>query len=72
MGDLWNPFDNNNPVYAKLARELDMKRYRVKTGALLTVTAIGLIAFSQRNNASKLSSKIFGGRVNQFGVIIRK
>ena len=72
MGDLWNPFDNNNPVYAKLARELDMQRYRVKTGALLTVTAFGLIAFSQRNNASKLYSKIFSGRVNQFGVIIRK
>ena len=66
MGDLWNPFDNNNPVYAKLARELDMTRYRVKTGALLTVTAIGLIAFSQRNNT------LLGGRVNQFGVIRRK
>ena len=72
MGDIWNPFDDNNPVYVKLAREMGARRWRVKTGALLTVTAIGLIAFSQRNNASKLSSKIFGGRVIQIGVIIRK
>ena len=50
MGDIWNPFDDNNPVYVKLAREMGAKRWRVKTGALLTVTAIGLIAFSQRNN----------------------
>jgi len=66
MGDIWNPFDDNNPVYVKLAREMGAKRWRVKTGALLTVTAIGLIAFSQRNNT------LLDGRVNQFGVIIRK
>jgi len=66
MGDIWNPFDDNNPVYVKLAREMGARRWRVKTGALLTVTAIGLIAFSQRNNT------LLGGRVNQFGVIIRK
>ena len=67
MGDIWNPFDNNNPVYVKLAREMGAKRWRVKTGALLTVTAIGLIAFTQRNRYGPQS-----GRVNQFGVIIRK
>ena len=72
MGDIWNPFDDNNPVYVKLAKEMGAKRNRVKTGALLTVTAIGLIAFSQRNTPSKLYSKFVSGRVNQFGVIRRK
>tara|TARA_B110000211_G_scaffold223362_1_gene273187 strand:+ start:458 stop:661 length:204 start_codon:yes stop_codon:yes gene_type:complete len=67
MGDLWNPFDNNNPVYAKLARELDMQRYRVKTGALLIATVLVLAAYNQRSNLPFL-----GGRVNQFGVVSRK
>jgi hypothetical protein len=66
MGDLWNPFDNNNPVYAKLARELDMKRYRVKTGALLIATVL-IIGYTQQSNLP-----FFGGRVNQFGVVSRK
>ena len=66
MGDLWNPFDNNNPVYAKLARELDMTRYRVKTGALLIGTVL-IIGYTQRSNLPFL-----GGRVNQFGVVSRK
>ena len=68
MGDLWNPFDNNNPVYAKLARELDMTRYRVKTGALLIGTVL-IIGYTQRSN---LPDPFFGGRVNQFGVVSRK
>jgi len=66
MGDLWNPFDNNNPVYAKLARELNMKRYRVKTGALLIATVL-IIGYTQQSNLPFL-----GGRVNQFGVVSRK
>jgi hypothetical protein len=66
MGDLWNPFDNNNPVYAKLARELDMQRYRVKTGALLIATVL-IIGYTQRSNLFGI-----GGRVNQFGVVSRK
>ena len=69
MGDLWNPFDNNNPVYAKLARELDMQRYRVKTGALLIATVLVLAAYNQRSN---LPNPFSGGRVNQFGVVSRK
>ena len=67
MGDLWNPFDNNNPVYAKLARELDMTRYRVKTGTLLIATVLVLAAYNQRNSLPFVS-----GRVNQFGVVSRK
>jgi hypothetical protein len=66
MGDLWNPFDNNNPVYAKLARELDMQRYRVKTGALLIATVL-IIGYTQQSNLFGI-----GGRVNQFGVVSRK
>jgi hypothetical protein len=67
MGDLWNPFDNNNPVYAKLARELDMQRYRVKTGALLIATVLVIGAVTRQSNLFGI-----GGPVNQFGVVSRK
>jgi len=63
MGDLWNPFDTNNPVYASLAKEMGATRYRVKTGALLLIVA-GAILMQQY--------KPLGGPVNQFGVIHRK
>ena len=66
MGDLWNPFDNNNPVYAKLARELNMQRYRVKTGTLLIATVL-VIGYTRQSNLFGI-----GGRVNQFGVVSRK
>ena len=66
MGDIWNPFDDNNPVYVKLAREMGARRWRVKTGALLIVTVL-IIGYTQQSNLFGI-----GGRVNQFGVVSRK
>jgi hypothetical protein len=63
MGDLWNPFDANNPVYASLAKEMGATRRRVRTGTLLVIVASIVAAQSYRQ---------FGGPVNQFGVISRK
>lgn len=64
MGDLWNPFDANNPVYASLAKEMGATRRRVRTGALLLIVA-GVVLAQQYK-------PLFGGPVNQFGVIHRK
>ena len=67
MGDIWNPFDNNNPVYVKLAKEMGARRYRVKSGFLILAGAAFITIYTQRNNLP-----ILGGRVNQFGVVRRK
>jgi hypothetical protein len=66
MGDIWNPFDNNNPVYVKLAKEMGARRHRVKSGFWILAGAIFITAYSQRNLLG------IGGRVNQFGVVRRK
>ena len=67
MGDLWNPFDANNPVYAKLAKEMKQSRKRIRNGFLLVVVlgAVVLTTYYSQNLS-------FNGRVNQFGVITRK
>jgi len=67
MGDLWNPFDANNPVYAKLAKEMKQSRKRTRNGFLLVVVlgAVVLTTYYSQNLS-------FNGRVNQFGVITRK
>ena len=65
MGDLWNPFDANNPVYVKLAKEMKASRKRTRNGFLIVVV-IGLLS------APALVSGVNGGPVNQFGVIHRK
>ena len=67
MGDIWNPFDDNNPVYVKLAKEMGAKRYRVKAGFWILVGGVFITAYSQRDNLFGI-----GGRVNQFGVVRRK
>ena len=65
MGDFWNPFDANNPVYVKLAKEMKQSRKRTRNGFLI-VAVVGLLA------APPLITNLFGGPVNQFGVISRK
>ena len=67
MGDIWNPFDNNNPVYVKLAKEMGARRYRVKSGFLILAGAVFITAYTQRDGLFGI-----GGRVNQFGVVRRK
>lgn len=65
MGDLWNPFDANNPVYVKLAKEMKQSRKRTRN-AFLIVGVLLLVS------APPLITNIYGGPVNQFGVISRK
>ena len=38
MGDIWNPFDANNPVYAKVAKDLKSSRRRVRATFLIVGT----------------------------------
>lgn len=68
MGDLWNPFDANNPVYVKLAKEMKASRRRTRNGVLI-VAVLGAMALGPFA-IEKLPT--FNGRVNQFGVISRK
>ena len=68
MGDLWNPFDANNPVYVKLAKEMKASRKRTRNGFLI-VAVIGIMTLSPFVVDKALT---FNGRVNQFGVIRRK
>lgn len=65
MGDLWNPFDANNPVYVKLAKEMKASRRRTRNGVL--IAAVILLV-----SAPPVITNIYGGPVNQFGVISRK
>ena len=69
MGDIWNPFDKDNPVYAKLAKETKQTRKRIRGGFIIlgTVGLVGL--YTQRKWIFK---NMAGGPVKQFGVIRRK
>jgi len=40
MGDIWNPFDDKNPVYKKLAKETSIQSKRIRN----TVVVVGLLA----------------------------
>ena len=68
MGDLWNPFDANNPVYVKLAKEMKASRKRTRN-AFLIVAVLGTLTIAPILGEA---TGLFGGRVNQFGVITRK
>lgn len=68
MGDLWNPFDANNPVYVKLAKEMKASRKRTRNGFLI-VAVISIMALSP---FAVDNLPTYNGRVNQFGVIRRK
>ena len=68
MGDIWNPFDANNPVYVKLAKEMEASRKRTRNGFLI----VAGICLSQPIYSKRFAFNGVGGRVNQFGVIRRK
>ena len=65
MGDIWNPFDANNPVYVKLAKEMEASRKRTRNGFLIVAGVLLITAYTQRG----FVFNGVGGRVNQFGVI---
>ena len=67
MGDIWNPFDANNPVYAKVAKDLKSSRRRVRATFLI----VGTLAAAYAYNKKPFGTPIFG-KPNQFGVIRRK
>lgn len=66
MADIWNPFDQNNPVYVQVAKNMKSTRRRVRAGFLIVG---GLTAAYMYN---KKVSNMFGVKTNQFGVIRRK
>ena len=68
MGDIWNPFDANNPVYKKLAKETRIQRSRVRN----TVLVIAGLAITYAISQQTVGDGIFGGPVNQFGMVRRK
>lgn len=67
MGDIWNPFDANNPVYAKVAKDLKSSRRRVRATFLI----VGTLAVAYAYNKKPFGTDLFG-KPNQFGVIRRK
>ena len=66
MGDIWNPFDDKNPVYKRLAKETSIQSKRIRN----TVVVVGLLAAGYI--ISKKQSPFSGVPVNQFGMIRRK
>jgi len=68
MGDIWNPFDANNPVYAKVAKDLKSSRRRVRAGFLI----VGGLTAAYLYNKKPFGTSFFGQPTNQFGAITRK
>lgn len=68
MGDIWNPFDANNPVYAKVAKDLKSSRRRVRAGFLI----VGGLTAAYLYNRKPFGTPLFGQPTNQFGAITRK
>jgi hypothetical protein len=67
MGDIWNPFDDKNPVYKRLAKETSIQSKRIRN----TVVVVGLLAAGYIIS-KKQYSPFFGGPANQFGMVRRK
>lgn len=47
MGDIWNPFDTNNPVYVEVAKQTRASRRRVRAtmmaGVVILIYTGGLL-----------------------------
>jgi hypothetical protein len=74
MGDIWNPFDANNPVYAKVAKDLKSTRRRVRATFLIAGTLSAAYLMRRQGFASDNKGIAGIGRVrsNQFGAVTRK
>lgn len=68
MAEVWNVFDPDNPVYVQVARKTKSTR---RTAQRRTLTVAVLAGYLLYTNKSSLPN-LFGGPVNQFGVIRRK
>ena len=54
MGDIWNPFDDKNPVYKKLAKETSIQSKRIRN----TVVVVGLLAAGYITRLSLVARQI--------------
>jgi hypothetical protein len=68
MAEVWNVFDPDNPVYVQVARKTKSTRRTAQRRTLTVAVLAGYLLYTNRGNLPG----IFGGPVNQFGVIRRK
>lgn len=68
MAEVWNVFDPDNPVYVQVARKTKSTRRTAQRRTLTVVVLAGYLLYTNRSSLPNL----FGGPVNQFGVIRRK
>lgn len=68
MAEVWNVFDPDNPVYVQVARKTKSTRRTAQRRTLTVAVLAGYLLYTNRANLPG----IFGGPVNQFGVIRRK
>jgi hypothetical protein len=71
MGDVWNPFDPNNPVYVQVAKQTRSTRKRVQK-TTLALTGLAIVYYISKKGLVDGWYGIGSGKVNQFGVIRRK
>lgn len=68
MTEVWNVFDPDNPVYVQVARKTKSTRRTAQRRTLTVAVLAGYLLYTNRSSLPNL----FGGPVNQFGVIRRK
>ena len=68
MAEIWNILDPDNPVYVQVARKTKSTRRTAQRRTLVVALAAAYLTYSNR----ELVQQLFGGPVNQFGVIRRK
>ena len=68
MAEIWNILDPDNPVYVQVARKTKSTRRTAQRRTLVVALAADYLTYSNRG----IFGELFGGPVNQFGVIRRK
>jgi hypothetical protein len=69
MADAWNPFDPNNPIYAKVQKQTGGRRKRIRN----TVVVGGILLLGYLASKKQSTGAFFGGpNLDQFGMIRRK
>ena len=68
MAEIWNILDPDNPVYVQVARKTKSTRRTAQRRTLVVALAAVYLTYSNRG----IIGELYGGPVNQFGVIRRK
>ena len=68
MAEIWNILDPDNPVYVQVARKTKSTRRTAQRRTLVVALAAVYLTYANRG----VFGDLFGGPVNQFGVIRRK